>query len=202
MGTQLDPLPGSAWWQKGALMGSASGMPDLQPGIGVRLRVRLVRWWAFIIFYRWIRTCPDQSGTGDSPRSGLVLERTLAGIGTWSRSRSCQSTGNWIYRYFKRISRIRFTLKRNRWRRLSLPNASWSVIPACLLPYRKKIKKQIALLAEDPRHPSLQTKPIQGAPGIYEAQIDTAYRMTYERGIDDILVLRVVGKHDETIKKP
>jgi mRNA interferase RelE/StbE len=67
---------------------------------------------------------------------------------------------------------------------------------------QEKIKKQIALLAENPRHPSLQTKPIQGAPGIYEARVDVDYRMTYERDADDTLVLRVVGKHDEALKNP
>lgn len=67
---------------------------------------------------------------------------------------------------------------------------------------QEKIKKQIALLAENPRHPSLQTKPIQGAPGIYEARVDVDYRMTYERTSDDTLVLRVVGKHDEALKNP
>ena len=61
-------------------------------------------------------------------------------------------------------------------------------------------KKQIALLAENPRHPSLQTKPVQGAAGIFEARIDLDYRMTYERGADDTLVLRVVGKHDQALK--
>mgnify|MGYP001115809505 FL=1 len=69
-------------------------------------------------------------------------------------------------------------------------------------PVREKIKKQLALLAENPRHPSLQTKPIQGAPGIYEARVDSDYRFTYERDADDTLVLRVVGKHDEALKKP
>ncbi len=67
---------------------------------------------------------------------------------------------------------------------------------------QEKIKKQIALLAENPRHPSLQTKPIQGAPGIYEARVDIDYRLTYEREIDDTLALRVVGKHDEALKNP
>lgn len=67
---------------------------------------------------------------------------------------------------------------------------------------QEKIKKQIALLAENPRHPSLQTKPIQGAEGIYEARIDINYRMTYERDADDTLVLRVVGRHDETLRNP
>lgn len=67
---------------------------------------------------------------------------------------------------------------------------------------QEKIKKQIALLAENPHHPSLQTKPVQGAEGIYEARIDIDYRLTYEREADDTLVLRVVGKHDQTLKNP
>ena len=76
---------------------------------------------------------------------------------------------------------------------------SFAHMPAAV---QEKIKKQIALLAENPRHPSLQTKPIQGAPGIYEARVDADYRMTYERAADDTLVLRVVGKHDEALKNP
>jgi addiction module RelE/StbE family toxin len=67
---------------------------------------------------------------------------------------------------------------------------------------QKKVKKQIEVLAENPRHPSLQSKPIQGAAGIYEARVDQDYRMTYERDAEDTLVLRVVAKHDEALKKP
>ncbi len=67
---------------------------------------------------------------------------------------------------------------------------------------QKKVLKTLRLLAENPRHPSLQTKPIQGAPGIYEARIDQSYRMTYQRLPGDILLLRAAGKHDETLKSP
>ena len=69
-------------------------------------------------------------------------------------------------------------------------------------PVQDKIKKQIALLAENHRHPSLQTKLIQGAEGIYKARVDIDYRFTYERDADDTLVLRVVGKHDQALKNP
>jgi mRNA-degrading endonuclease RelE of RelBE toxin-antitoxin system len=65
---------------------------------------------------------------------------------------------------------------------------------------KKKVKKALRLLANDPRHPSLQTKPIEGAPGIYEARVDIHYRMTYERLPGDKLRVRVVGPHDETLK--
>ena len=76
---------------------------------------------------------------------------------------------------------------------------SFARLPAAV---QGKIKKQIALLAEDPLHPSLQSKPIQGAPGIYEARVDNDYRMTYERDAEDLLMLRVVAKHDEALKNP
>ena len=66
---------------------------------------------------------------------------------------------------------------------------------------RKKIDRHIKLLADDPHHPSLQTKPVQGTNGIYEARVDLYYRLTYERLPGDILLLRVVTKHDEALKK-
>jgi len=67
---------------------------------------------------------------------------------------------------------------------------------------QKKVKKAIRLLSENPRHPSLRSKPIEGAPGIYEASVDIHYRMTYERLPGNVLRLRVVGKHDEALKNP
>lgn len=76
---------------------------------------------------------------------------------------------------------------------------SFAHLPASI---QEKVKKQLALLAEDPRHPSLQTKPVQGAPGIYEARVDIDYRLTYERGKDDTLILRVVASHDKALKNP
>jgi mRNA-degrading endonuclease RelE of RelBE toxin-antitoxin system len=67
---------------------------------------------------------------------------------------------------------------------------------------RKKINRQIQLLAENPRHPSLQTKPIQGTNVIFEARVDINYRHTYERLPGDTLLLRVVAKYDDALKKP
>lgn len=67
---------------------------------------------------------------------------------------------------------------------------------------QRKVKKALRLLAENPRHPSLRSKPVEGAPGIYEASTDLQYRVTYERLPGDVLRLRVVGKHYETLKKP
>jgi hypothetical protein len=83
------------------------------------------------------------------------------------------------------------------------PPRDLSVILGCCRPkFAKRYSKPCALLAENPRHASLQTKPIQGARGIYEARIDQSYRMTYQRLPGDVLLLRAAGKHDETLKNP
>jgi len=75
---------------------------------------------------------------------------------------------------------------------------SFARLPAAV---QEKVKKQLALLAEASRHPSLQTKPVQGASGIYEARVDIDYRFTYERDEGETLVLRVVARHDKALKK-
>ena len=67
---------------------------------------------------------------------------------------------------------------------------------------RAKVIKALALLKENPRHPSLRTKRVQGVRGICEARVDQSCRMTYQRISDDTFLMRVVGKHDETLKNP
>ena len=67
---------------------------------------------------------------------------------------------------------------------------------------RRKLANAIRMLANDPRYPSLQSKPVEGAPGIYEARVDLQYRLTCERLPGDVLRLRVVGKHDDVLKNP
>lgn len=67
---------------------------------------------------------------------------------------------------------------------------------------QKEVTKAIRLLVENPKHLSLRSKPIKGAPGIYEASPDMQYRMTYERLPGDVLRLRVVGLHDDVLKNP
>ena len=66
---------------------------------------------------------------------------------------------------------------------------------------QKKADKAIKLLAENPRHPSLRLKRIQGTPGIWEARVDRGCRMTLEVHAD-AYILRNVGKHDETFDNP
>ena len=67
---------------------------------------------------------------------------------------------------------------------------------------RIKVQKALRLLAENPAHPSLRSKPIQGIKGVYEISPDRRYRITYERLPGDLLLVRVVGIHDDALKNP
>jgi len=64
-----------------------------------------------------------------------------------------------------------------------------------------KLKKTIRLLDENPRHPSLRVKRIQGTDKIYERRIDQKYRFSFEFDGEEI-VLRNVDNHDECLKNP
>ncbi len=58
-----------------------------------------------------------------------------------------------------------------------------------------KVEKTLGLLIENPRHPSLQVKRIQGTPNLWEARVDLKHRITFqwER---NLLILRRIGNHD------
>ena len=66
---------------------------------------------------------------------------------------------------------------------------------------QRKVDRQVQRLSEDPRHPSLQVKPVKGTKGIWEARIDLHYRMTFEMS-GEVLYLRVAGNHDEVLRHP
>lgn len=66
---------------------------------------------------------------------------------------------------------------------------------------KKKVDKQIKILSDNFRHPSLRTKKIKGKTNIWEARIDIFYRLTFEIN-NDTIFLRVVGNHDEVLKNP
>lgn len=66
---------------------------------------------------------------------------------------------------------------------------------------QKKADKALRLLADNPRHPSLRLKKIEGTPGIWEARVDRGCRMTLQVEAD-AYILRNIGKHDETLDNP
>ena len=65
----------------------------------------------------------------------------------------------------------------------------------------ERVKKALRLLAENPRHPSLRVKRVQGTDRIWEARASLTIRLTFEIH-GDWIVLRNVGAHDEALKKP
>ena len=68
-------------------------------------------------------------------------------------------------------------------------------------PVQRKVLRTLRLLDENPRHPSLHVKPVQGTRGIWEARVDLQYRMTFERERETI-IMRNVDNHDEYLRKP
>ena len=66
---------------------------------------------------------------------------------------------------------------------------------------KKALRAKLDLMIKNPRHPSLRVKKIQGQTGIFEASITMSVRMTWQYSEDGIL-LRNIGEHDQTLKKP
>ena len=66
---------------------------------------------------------------------------------------------------------------------------------------KKSARKAIENLITNIKYPSLRVKKIKGTNKIWEARAGRSLRMTFE--IDaDILILRNIGHHDETLKQP
>mgnify|MGYP000939236951 CR=1 FL=1 len=63
------------------------------------------------------------------------------------------------------------------------------------------VKTKLRLMAQNPFHPSLRTKKVQGKNGIFEASVNKNIRITWQYGKGGIL-LRNIGEHDETLKNP
>ncbi len=74
-------------------------------------------------------------------------------------------------------------------------------------PIKKKVARAFALFRENPHHPSLAVRKIQGSANIWEGRIDRFYRFTFEY-VDDpesgetICLFRNIGPHDITKTSP
>ena len=64
---------------------------------------------------------------------------------------------------------------------------------------KKLLSKKLELLAQNPTHPSLRTKRIQGTDALYESSINMDIRIVWHYE-DAIIVLADVGHHD-TLKQ-
>ncbi len=76
----------------------------------------------------------------------------------------------------------------------------YQALPAAI---KAKFKKQLRLLAANPRHPSLNIHRIRGSSGYWEFYIDDAYRCVFRRE-GKVYILIAAGPHkvvDEFAKK-
>ena len=62
-------------------------------------------------------------------------------------------------------------------------------------PIRRRTEKQLTLLLQNPRHPSLRIKKLEGTSDIWEGRITRKYRFTFQM-LEDRCILRRVGSHD------
>ncbi len=62
-------------------------------------------------------------------------------------------------------------------------------------------RKALRNLATDLRHPALRVKKMQGVERIWEARVSGSLRMTFEIE-GDTIILRNIGRHDETLERP
>lgn len=67
---------------------------------------------------------------------------------------------------------------------------------------QKAVRKAVALMAQDPRYPSLRTKRVQGTDSVYEASANMDIRITWEYESENEILLRNCGHHDRTLKNP
>ncbi|MFA7204368.1 MAG: hypothetical protein WC188_11760 [Candidatus Caldatribacteriota bacterium] len=70
---------------------------------------------------------------------------------------------------------------------------------------QQTFQKQIELFLQNPTapfHPSLQIKKIQGTAEIFECRINRDIRMTWQYHRSVYILLRNIGKHDRTLKRP
>lgn len=66
----------------------------------------------------------------------------------------------------------------------------------------EQVEKFLRLIEENPRHPSLRIKKIQGTTDIFEASVNMNIRVSFQYIKTDTVYLRNIGEHDMTLKRP
>lgn len=61
---------------------------------------------------------------------------------------------------------------------------------------KKQLRNKLKLLAENPLHPSLRTKRIQGSDELFECSVNMDIRIIWYYEGDTVIILVDVGHHD------
>lgn len=67
---------------------------------------------------------------------------------------------------------------------------------------QKSIAKAMRLLLDNPYHPSLRIRKMEGYDSVFEASANMDIRTTFHYEKPDTIVLRNCGHHDETLSSP
>jgi mRNA-degrading endonuclease RelE of RelBE toxin-antitoxin system len=66
---------------------------------------------------------------------------------------------------------------------------------------KRSVRKALTLLGDNPKHPSLRVKKMEGRRNIWEARPSKRLRMTFEMA-GEIILMRNVGEHDKVLRRP
>jgi len=61
---------------------------------------------------------------------------------------------------------------------------------------KRSVRNALALLGDNPRHPGLPTRRMEGRKNVWEARPSKRLRMTFEMA-GEVIVTRNVGEHDK-----
>lgn len=61
---------------------------------------------------------------------------------------------------------------------------------------KKQVQNKLRLLAENPLHPSLRVKRIQGSAGLFECSVNMDIRIIWRLEGDVLILLLDIGHHD------
>lgn len=62
-------------------------------------------------------------------------------------------------------------------------------------------RKALSNLATDMRYPALRVKKLKGVQQLWEARVSRSLRVTFHVA-GDTIILRNIGRHDETLERP
>lgn len=79
---------------------------------------------------------------------------------------------------------------------LLLQPASKNTLRNLTVQEKKQLKNKLQLLTENPSHPSLRTKRIQGTTDLFECSVNMDIRIIWYYEGDKMIILVDVGHHD------